>query len=297
MTSRGWIFTIHCVNHETGDLANNPLFIELPNDVRYVVWQKEQGGNTRRLHYQGYIQFLSPVRMSQVKTVLDCNWAHVEKQRGTDAQASDYGMKEDTRVEGPWSFGELAKQGQRLDLQKVIDMCKSQQPLSSIASESPLEWIKFNRGIQSLSSFYRKSTIRLGLEVIVLIGSTGTGKSRWCWRNYPQLYSVNFRDKQPTWWDGYDGEKAVLFDDFAGEISITELLKYLDIYPLKGPVKGSFVPLNYTVVMMTSNVPWEEWYRWITQPQKDALRRRLTTIYTVNSGADLPPDRIDRHLE
>lgn len=235
--------------------------------------------------------------MNQVKTVLNCSWAHLERQRGTDAQAAGYGMKDDTRIEGPWEFGELPQQGKRLDLEKVTSMCKEKRSLSEIVDECPLEWIKFNRGIKSLSSFYNKSTIRLNLEVLIFIGKTGTGKTRWCWRNYPDLFTVNCREKQPTWWDSYDNHKAVLFDDFAGEVSFTEFLKYLDIYPIKGPVKGDFVPLNYTTVMITSNVNWENWYPWITVNQREALERRFTHVYLINSSDDLPPDRIDRHLQ
>lgn len=234
--------------------------------------------------------------MSKVKDTLNCQWAHVEKQRGSDAQASNYGMKDDTRVEGPWTLGEMATQGKRLDLDKVISMCKEKRSLSDIATECPIEWIKFNRGIQSLKAIVRPSLMRLDLEVILFVGQTGTGKTRWCWRNYPNLFTVKFRDKQPAWWDGYDDHSAILFDDYSGEISFTEMLKYLDIYPLSGPVKGSFTALNYRTVMITSNVTWEMWYPWITPTQQAALKRRIHHVYTINSSADLPPDRIDRHF-
>lgn len=298
MTSRGYCFTIHLHNDQTNEDAPNPLLTELPDGVRYAVWQQERGGNTNRLHYQGYIQFNSPVRMSKVKEILQCNWAHVERQRGSDAQASNYGMKDDTRVDGPWTLGEMSTQGKRYDLLKVVDMVKAKRSFADIANECPVEWIRMNKGIKEYANVINKSSIRLGLEIIVFVGETGTGKTRWCYRNYPDLYRLNLGDKGvTTWWDGYEDNSVVLIDDFAGQIPFTELLNYLDIYPLRGRIKGGFVNLNYRHVIITSNVPWENWYPWITHMQQAALKRRLTSIYSITNASDLPPDRIDRHFE
>lgn len=296
MSSRGWCFTI-IYTTDDGRQARDPLFSDLPDKARFVIWQKEEGGNTHRLHYQGYIKFKETVRANKLKEILGADWAHVEIQKASDAAAANYCLKEDTKVDGPWKLGQDISQGKRSDLIEVAAMVKEKRSLSEIAEEYPVEWIKFNRGIISLANKTSNSSMRLNLEVIVLWGETGTGKTYWCYRNYPDLYRVNCRDKQPVWWDGYEGQKTVLFDDFEGQCNRLELLNYLDIYPIKGPVKGSFVDLNYIRVLITSNVDPMEWYQWINQRQLDALKRRLKSIYFINTDSDLPPDRIDRHLE
>lgn len=235
--------------------------------------------------------------MTRVKTVLNCEWAHLERQRGSDAQASSYGMKEDTRVEGPWEYGELATQGKRFDIIKVIDLVKSKRSFSDIANECPSEWIRMSRGIKEFANTINKSVTRLNLEVIVLKGSAGTGKTRWCFDNYPDLYRVNLGSaNMPVWWDGYETQRAVLFDDFCGQSPITELLNYLDIYPMQGRVKGGFVQLHYTIVMITTNVSWEQWYPFLPDCQKRALKRRIHLYCDIDDGDSLPPSRIDRHL-
>lgn len=61
------------------------------------------------------------------------------------------------------------------------------------------------------------------VRVIVLVGLPGTGKSRYCWENYPNLFSK----PSGNWWDGYNGEETVLLDDFYGDIEYSELLKFL----------------------------------------------------------------------
>lgn len=296
MTSRGWCFTI-IYETDDGRQANDPLFTELPPEARFVIWQKERGGNTHRLHYQGYIKFNNPLRAPQCKEKLGANWAHVEKQRATDAQAANYCLKDDTRVDGPWQLGEDCTQGKRLDLEACASMLKEGKTLSEVADEHPTEYIKFSRGLSNYQNVITVSKRRLELEVIVLWGKTRTGKSRWCWDNYPDLFRVNIRDKQPVWWDGYQGESAILMDDFEGQINRTEFLNYLDIYPMQGPVKGGFVKLNYITVMITSNTDPETWYPWCQPDQKAAYMRRLTKIYHILSSEDLPPNRIDRFLE
>lgn len=55
MTSRGYCFTIHLLNEQTNESAPDPLLTSLPDGVRYVVYQKERGGNTNREHYQGIL--------------------------------------------------------------------------------------------------------------------------------------------------------------------------------------------------------------------------------------------------
>ena len=109
MTSRRWCFTLN--NPERDDLV-------FPDNVRYAVWQRESGEQGTE-HLQGYFELAKPQRLSWCKNVIPR--AHFEIARGTRDQARDYCRKSDTRVAGPFEFGEWKNggQGSRTDLNAV----------------------------------------------------------------------------------------------------------------------------------------------------------------------------------
>ena len=101
-----------------------------PNKMQYLVYQLERGEQTHHLHYQFYVQFLRAQRFNFVQNCFP--GAHLEQQKGTNDEARDYSMKEDTRVEGPWEFGEFkpegGNQGKRTDLEEVIQKVQEKRP-------------------------------------------------------------------------------------------------------------------------------------------------------------------------
>lgn len=122
------------------------------------------------------------------------------------------------------------------------------------------------------------------MEIITLIGDTGTGKTRWAYENFPDLYSVPDTKSSGCYWDGYEGQTTVLIDEMYGSrFSHGFLLRLLDRYPFQVPVHGGQVQFSSRRVIMTSNAHPAEWYSglkedgtekfpWETGP----LRRRLT---------------------
>lgn len=76
--------------------------------------QKEKAPETGREHFQGYVALKSPMRLSGVKTLLGDDTAHLEPCKGSPLQSWEYCTKEDTRVDGPWTYGDAPKgQGNR----------------------------------------------------------------------------------------------------------------------------------------------------------------------------------------
>jgi hypothetical protein len=81
------------------------------------------------------------------------------------------------------------------------------------------------------------------------------------------------------WFDGYEGQKLVLFDDFdKGQISFRLLLRLLDRYPMQVPIKGGFVEWCPRVIYITSNLGPARWY-----PSEDymVLHRRLDVVQNM----------------
>nr|ACC78686.1 replication protein [Gossypium darwinii symptomless alphasatellite] len=103
-----WCFTILFTSASPPDLV--PLFEN--TSVSYACWQEEESPTTRRRHLQGYLQLKTKKSLSAVKSLFGNLNPHLEKQRArrTD-EARDYCMKEETRVSGPFEFGDYCPSG------------------------------------------------------------------------------------------------------------------------------------------------------------------------------------------
>lgn len=291
--ARHWVFTIH--SESTDDPVVNAMrqAWRPPNirgKIRYLVCQQEIGGVTGRAHWQGYVQFTSPVRCTQVRAELNCVWAWVKPARGTPQQARAYCTKEDTRAPGtePVEYGTFVEvQGKRNDLHDVFDMLRDGASMVSVLEAQPASFMRYQRGIQAASHLLRTreaSTKLRDVEVIVVWGPPGSGKTRWVWETYGggSMYTLSLSGST-VWWDGYDGQETVLMDDYAGQIPYRTLLTYLDRYPVQCPVKGSMVWLSATRIILTSNLHWSDWYQQDTQGRRDpsALQRRIGQVRHV----------------
>lgn len=117
-------------------------------------------------------------------------------------------------------------------------------------------FIRYERGLRS----YRRLTTERRdwpMEIMVIVGPSGTGKSRWARTHFPTAY---WKPKGP-WWDGYDGEETVVFDEMYGHcFPYTELLQLLDRYPYAVQVKGGVIEFTSRRIIMTSNQHPMDWY-------------------------------------
>lgn len=97
---------------------------------RYTVYQLERCPDTGRIHAQGYSEFMRTMRMNLMKKLFQDQSIHLEPRQGTNVQARDYCMKEESRIEGPFEHGvfEEKRQGKRVDLvsakKKIIEKRK-----------------------------------------------------------------------------------------------------------------------------------------------------------------------------
>lgn len=81
--------------------------------LRYAACQVEKCPTTGREHLQAYIEFPAPRTLKSGKDVIGDVSAHFEVRRGSAEEARNYVRKEETRVRGPWEWGEfIGGQGQ-----------------------------------------------------------------------------------------------------------------------------------------------------------------------------------------
>lgn len=247
--------------------------------VRYIVFQKERA-STGQAHFQGYVETYETYRLIGIRRVVSGH-AHFEPRRGTQGEAIAYCKKEETRIEGPWEFGTPSSgQGTRTDLITFRDAIKTGKRARDLYEEQPLMMAKYPKFYERYRMCLEKEKWRK-MEVILLIGDTGTGKTRWVydhWESFWRLPMVT----TGLWFDTYDGQTHALLDDFAGaasKVSLSSLLQILDGYWVKVPIKGGFTWWGVTYIAITTNIEPALWYKWRNREnQYMALARRFTKI-------------------
>lgn len=232
---------------------------------------------------QAYIQLCKQTTFKRALKLMGLVGAHIEQMKGTASEARDYCRKEASRKPGttPCEVGVFTKgQGQRNDLLGLTDAIKKGAPLQRLVEEFPQECLKYPSGVKlHISAREQKRKLTTNPIVRVYWGPTGTGKTRRAFQEAREKAGDNFFVKSidsHQWWDGYQGQKHVIFDEFDGQIPITSLLTILDCNEVKLQVKGGMVNLLAHEFWFTSNKPYTAWYPNCTQDQQEALKRRIT---------------------
>jgi hypothetical protein len=236
--------------------------------IVYARGQVESGGDSGYLHWQVVVYFKQPVRLSGVKKVFGTG-THWEQTRSKAAE--DYVWKEETRVEGTtFEYGTKPfRRNEPADWDKILVSCKSGE-FGEIPSDI---FIRCYSSITRIRADYGEC-IGIVKDVRVYWGPTGTGKSRTAWEEAGmEAYA---KDPLSKWWDGYQGQRNVVVDEFRGIIQISHLLRWFDRYPLRVERKGSSVPLLAEKVWITSNIHPRQWYPELDEMTMDALLRRLS---------------------
>lgn len=286
-TGRDYTFTIQNPPRPYG-----PLNL---GNVQYAIHQLERG-DSGTLHYQGFVQFARESTLSAAKKKIGSN-AHVEKRyaESTNKQASDYCKKPESHVMGPWIQGEISLgQGSRTDIVGFVNEVKNGKRERELIDLYPHILARYG-------SFYKRIRMNIRpvrtipLVVCIYYGATGTGKTRLA----EELMIGNEYWRMPVnnnniWFDYMDGHKNILLDEFAGRTSrmtLAMLLQLLDIYVIRVPVKTSFTWWCPDNIIITTNVPVQDWYSWTGRGcQYQALKRRIHKVLHFTMTPESPVD-------
>lgn len=265
MKKRNYCFTL---NNYTEEEVHN---ITLSPDIKYICWGFERGA-LGTPHMQGYVELRKACRINAVKRILNCDRVHLEARLGNQKQAIDYCKKDGDFHE----HGTPARQGHRSDLEAVAKSIKKGNSLFDIVNDHTVQYIKYHKGIEKAMNILIEAPTWRDVEVHVLWGNAGAGKTRYVYDNEDadEIYSLG-KSNNAVWFDGYCRHKVLLIDDFYGWIQYSKLLNILDGHPLRLEIKGSFAMAHYTKVYITSNTSPEGWY---THGMTPALERRITTV-------------------
>ncbi len=258
---RAWVFRIsnpRPLQNEDDDLET----WEDVEQIKYCCYQLERS-ESGLIHYQGYVVFKNPQRMSFCKSLHAR--AHWEVRRGTHDQARDYAQKEETRVKGPWRFGDetgLGKKGFRSDLVGMKRMLDEGESMKKVADAHFPCYIRNHRGIEKYSMLAQTKLRSWETHTSVYWGPPGSGKTkRALFEAGESSYWLSKPGKgQQVFFDGYDGHEVLVIDEFYGWIPRGLMQSICDRYPLNVHTKGGMVPFLAKKVIITSNTDPREWW-------------------------------------
>lgn len=269
---RSWCFTI---NNPTNAEKESVKSLGDHDRVRYIVCGNEIGENGTP-HLQGFIMLRSPRVMASVKKLSGMARSHLERMRGTPAQAAEYCKKDGDF----WEAGDAPRQGARSDLDEIKREISEGKSELYIADNHFNKWVIYRRSFSAYRRLLVESPRNYKSWTNVLVGPTGLGKTRFVYQQHAD--DDIFVWGGDRWFDGYCGQRIALLDDFRGELAIGFLLRLLDRYPMQVPIKGGFVNWNPKRIYITSNHLPSFWWDDVGRTDLDALDRRIDRLDTIS---------------
>lgn len=240
----------------------------LPADACYIRGQLESGSTTGYLHWQVLVAFKKRVTLSVVKRVFG-DGIHAEYAKSQAAR--DYVWKDDTAVAGTrFELGDLPVRRNNPTDWATVRSRASAGDLESIPDDI---YVRHYGNLRRIAADHCRPTFRHDVRARVFWGPTATGKSRTAWAELGELAYA--KDPRTKWWCGYKDQRAVVVDEFRGDVAIGHLLRWLDRYPCLVETKGSATPLMADNFIFTSNLHPKDWYPDLDEDTKQALMRRL----------------------
>lgn len=236
----------------------------------YVIYGYEVAPQTGTPHLQGYLELRNERGLAPLKDSLGLPRLHLEQRKWTQAQAIDY-----CRKAGPElvrEFGQAAPgQGSRSDLECVrADIESGKYSELELWQRNFSAFVRYSKGLEryrSLKRTFDRTTTYEKKTVFYYCGSTGTGKSSRAANELAAEFGIPYVYIRPPsvnnstcWFEGlHDGVRAVVLDEFRGDIPLTTLLRFLDGYDMSVEFKGGSVNSFYIrKIIITSNLaPWE----------------------------------------
>lgn len=258
--------------------------------IRFWISGLEHCPTTNRIHLQCYFETLEKMTITGVKSFLFQLFnihPHFEAKspNSTPQQCVDYSLKDDTLI---LEYGVMAQASQKVmkESEQVTQMILSGASLKKIAQAHPEYYMRCSRGIKELKSILSAEEDYdvprdFRSQVKVYIGPTGCGKSHYA-KHEDKATWTHSGDR---WFDGYQGQEVVLFDDFEGiksGIPYRKLLQLTDCYSHQVPVKNSFANWRPRVIIFTTNVEPSSWYP--DEADTSHLLRRIATQIRFHPG-------------
>lgn len=165
---------------------------------------------------------------------------------------------------------------------KILEMIQNGCSDNDIINTHPSAMYKLesiNKVRQIINDEKYKNEFRK-LNVTYIWGSSGTGKTRHVMElhGYSNVYRITDYDHP---FDNYQGQKVILFEEFRSSLKISDMLNYLDGYPLQLPCRYANKTAMFDTVYLTTNIPIEKQYTEVQQREPETYKAFLRRIHNI----------------
>lgn len=291
-TDRNWTFTLN--NYLQSEIDT----IQGTCDTKFIGFCREIAPTTNTPHLHVLLCFREAKSRSQILTLIP-RAAKVEPvyKKSSPKLFWAYCNKADP---APWSQGTLPTE-ERPHLQDQYAETLAFARSGDLQSIRPSHMLRHLPNILTLGRMARDIKLSLPRGTIVgtwIHGPSGTGKSEYAHKLFPNSFLVDMGDK---WYDGIDPlvHDTLRFDDVdESHRSLIPLFnKYCNIEPFSVQVKGGTQWIRPRNVVVTSRLSIAEWTAEGKHDIYTSIRRRFTVHNITNSPfvQDFPPS-IEVHI-
>ncbi len=278
-------------------------------NVTYYCYADEIAPTTGTMHTHVFIYRKTAIRDRTIRAKFpDVHYDHCI---GTCRECRDYvaktgkwagDKKADTTVEGSFrEFGEMPTERQEKtpELSDVIDAVENGKTTAEIIKENP-KYVFRTKDIDALRETLvadKQMNASRDVTVSYLFGPTGSGKTSSIFDRYTfsDVFRITSYGANGIRFDGYHGQPVLVFEEFAGQVPIADMLNYLDRYPLSLPARYSDKVACFDTVFITSNLPLEQQYVGVSKYNPAVwmawLRRISRIVEFLPDGTQIQHDK------
>lgn len=249
-------------------------------DMAGCAWT-EQVGAQGTPHLQGFAQSHKALTSATMQKRYGGFW---QSMHGTVRQSCRYVVldkKDGATWANPCVLGVFIEkeQGKRSDILAVRDAILNGASMREVAQEHFSTYLHNERALSKYRKLVEKPPEPCVKGIHVFLGPPGCGKTHWVFNNEPDLYRLQ-PSENTSWWDDYEGQEAVLIDDFMGDTPIRMIMAWTDKWPVKVRTGqgGQSEWLRAKRIYITTNIEPMDWYPNARQITKLAMMRRIVEI-------------------
>ena len=300
-------------NPKEHGFSHNEIHEILKNNFKTLIYYALSDECGTCYHTHLFLVFSSRVRVSTIHRNFE--GAHIEIARGSISDNINYLKKEgkwkenkekhEKRIEGTFEeYGTRPpdSQGKRTDMSELYQYINdglSNAEILALNQDYILNVDKLDKVRNILLTNRFKEEVRLDLQVIYISGATGTGKTRGVFEKDGYVNTFRVTDYAHPF-DAYCCQETIVFDEFRNSLKLSEMLNYLDIYPVDLPSRYNNKVACYRKVYIISNWKLEQQYSYEQINDREsylAFLRRIHKVVTYkDNGEKVQYNSVEEYL-
>lgn len=290
--SSNWVFTLN--NYTEQEVADISTWVN--KGARGIGYSKEVG-ESGTPHLQGFICMTKKCGLKKIKALN--NRMHIEVMRGKIKDSEKYCSKQASLS----IIGDMPTE--KAPKSKVQEQMWDEVKSGSITEAELLQkygghYGRYYKAVGHCLRLAKKPKTYQRIERpanAIWFGPAGSGKT-WAAEEFAiqaehSMWKMPVSQLKSNWYDGYNGEDIILYDDFRGScIQPQEFLNLLDGMK-QFPIKGGFVENKSKYLFFTSpDHPINWWPNWYAKDENNwaQVKRRLDKIYQMDTHKGIETD-------